>query len=311
MLALYRDFIAVEQKSLNEFLWKTKNKVREGYFNTKNLEHKTRMSKSCTNRIFGHITGYLVIVCAKCLIFHPQPRKNLFHICSKNLFFPLEIFLNEQISRIWSADLFIEVLNKISWYIYPVDGTVAPNHQFYCCNNKNIFFRFFMNPTSNNQTSAFTTTIMQDINNNNNMKDWVSPNMTQPWPYSHHSDVNYMEKNANEKKDDQDNKTNSGVPDEIFVASNFKERGKFKYVDTSLDGHSLVLVGIARQIEERDRNIARELEEQDQIMEKVRVTDKNVSCKRPKNMPRYGLPTPRKQRKILRKHPSMTTTIQK
>jgi hypothetical protein len=90
---------------------------------------------------------------------------------------------------------------------------------------------------------------MQD-DNNNTKKDFVSPNTTLPWPYSHHSNLNYMENGGTI----QDNKKDSDVPDEILVASN-----------DGLDDEeeSLDLVGIAHQIKERDQNLARQLKDSD------------------------------------------------
>lgn len=78
--------------------------------------------------------------------------------------------------------------------------------------------------------------IMQD--NNNDKKDFVSPKMTVPWSFSHHSNLNYiMEKEGITVE--EDNNKDGDVLTEILVATNLEEDGKYKNNGLDNDEESL------------------------------------------------------------------------
>jgi hypothetical protein len=77
---------------------------------------------------------------------------------------------------------------------------------------------------------------MQD--NNNDKKDFVSPKMTVPWSFSHHSNLNYiMEKEGITVE--EDNNKDGDVLTEILVATNLEEDGKYKNNGLDNDEESL------------------------------------------------------------------------
>jgi hypothetical protein len=113
----------------------------------------------------------------------------------------------------------------------------------------------------------------------------VSPEgeTTIPWAFSPDTDLsdccsemNHDMENKDKKKEMTKKKTtDANVPEEILVAANLEQQGKFN--DPSRDSddeESIDLVGKARAIEEHNRQIAlRELQERERLMEEARVAE--------------------------------------